>query len=148
MQNKKYGSLSFIKMFACALVAAGAVAVAHGQDKIDPSGTWTWENPSRGGRPATTNTLVLKYANDSLTGTLQSPKRGGGTTKTEIAEGKLTGAKISFNVTREFNGNSTTATYSGTVSADSITGTISTERDGEKRSRKWEAKKSTSGGSQ
>lgn len=64
--------------------------------------------------------------------------RGG---ETKIENGKLTGDEISFDVTREFQGNSFTAKYKGKVTADTITGKISTERDGQTRERDWTAKK-------
>jgi hypothetical protein len=144
MELKKQTSLSLLKAFTCAVFTVGVVAMAHAQDsKVDPSGTWTWANPGRNGNPGTTNTLILKYAGDSLTGTLKAPKRGGGTTNTDITDGKLTGTKISFNLTRVYNGNTSTNVYSGAVTADTITGTISSERNGEKRSRKWVAKRAT-----
>ena len=142
MEHKKQTSLTLLKAFTCAIITVGVMAVAHAQDtKVDPSGTWTWANRGRNGNPGTINTLVLKYSNNSLTGTLKAPKRGGGTTDTEISDGKLTGAQISFNITRESNGNTMTFGYSGTVTADTIKGTISSERNGQKQDRKWEAKR-------
>ena len=109
MEHKKQTSLTLLKAFTCAIITVGVMAVAHAQDtKVDPSGTWTWANRGRNGNPGTTNTLVLKYSNNSLTGTLKAPKRGGGTTDTEISDGKLTGAQISFNISRESNGNTMT----------------------------------------
>jgi len=146
MELKKQNSLSLLKAFACAIITVGVVAMAHAQDsKVDPTGTWTWANPGRNGNPGTTNILVLKYSSSSLTGTLKAPKRGGGTTNVEISDGKLTGDQISFNVIREAGGNSMTIGYKGAVTADAIKGTINTERDGEKRSRKWEAKREATG---
>jgi hypothetical protein len=142
MEYKKHSALSLFRAFVFAMITIGAVAVASAQDKVDPSGTWTWSNPGRGDRPATTNTLVLKYSGSALTGTVTSPKRGGGTASVDIADGKLAGSEISFNVIREFGGNSVTIAYSGTVTADTITGNTTMERDGEKHSRKWVAKKS------
>jgi hypothetical protein len=140
MRHEKQTSLSLLKAFICAIFCVGVMAMAHAQGtNVDPSGTWTWTNPGRDGSPGRTNTLVLKYSNNALTGTLKAPTRGGGTTNLDIADGKLAGDQISFTITREFNGNSMTATYAGGVTADAIKGTIATERDGEKRSRKWEA---------
>jgi hypothetical protein len=147
MEHKKQNSSSLLKAFACAIITVGIVAMAHAQDaKVDPTGTWTWANPGRNGNPGTTNTLVLKYSGGSLTGTLKAPGRGGNIASTEISDGKLTGAEITFGITRTMGTNTLTSTYTGTVTADSIKGTIAaTSRTGEKRSRKWEAKRATSG---
>ena len=147
MEHKKQTSLSLLKAFTCAIITMGVMAIAHAQDaKVDPSGTWVWTNPGRGGNPGSTNTLVLKYSNDSLTGTLKAPARGGKTISTEISDGKLAGTQISFNVTRTYGTNTAVRGYTGTVSADAIKGTTSSiGRDGEKRSNKWEAKREASG---
>ncbi len=86
-------------------------------------------------------TLKLKVEGDKLTGTMSSPGREGKATDTAISEGKVKGDEISFSVTREFNGNKMTSKYSGKVTADAIKGKIETERDGNTRSRDWEAKR-------
>jgi len=140
MRHEKQTSLTVLKAFICAIFCVSVAAMAQAQStNVDPSGTWTWSTPGRDGAPGRTNTLVLKYSSSVLTGTLKAPTRGGGTTNLDIADGKMAGDQISFTVTREFNGNSMTATYAGAITADALKGTIATERDGEKRSRKWEA---------
>jgi len=48
---------------------------------------------------------------------------------------------VSFTVTRERGGQKFTQKYSGTVSGDTIKGTIDSERDGKSRSTPWEAKR-------
>ena len=146
MRHQKQTSSSLLKALTCAIFTVGLMTMAHAQGtKVDPSGTWTWATPGRNGGPSRTNTLVLKYSNMALTGSLATPGRGGETTKTDISDGKLAGDQISFNVTREFNGNSMTTGYAGTVTADAIKGKITTERNGEKRSRDWEAKREAAG---
>jgi hypothetical protein len=131
MKNKKQNTLIF---------TLGLVALTHAQDsKIDPTGTWIWASPARGGGPGRTNTLVLKCQGNVVTGTFQGVVRGGPTNGIAIADGKMTGDQISFNVTREYNGNSMTIAYDGTVTQENIKGKSTTERDGEKHSRKWEA---------
>jgi hypothetical protein len=139
---KKLISPSLLKGLICGVFTVAAVAVAQAQSaKVDPSGTWTWSNPGRNGNPGRTNTLTLKYSGSALTGNLTLPTRGGGTTNVNISDGKVTGDQISFNIVREMNDNSVTNEFAGAISGDSIKGDISTERDGEKRSRKWEAKR-------
>jgi hypothetical protein len=61
--------------------------------------------------------------------------------ETPIEEGKIKGDEISFQVTREIQGNKMVTKYSGKVSGDTIKGKTETERDGQTRSRDWEAKK-------
>ena len=44
-------------------------------------------------------------------------------------------------MTREFNGNKFTTKYAGKISGDTIKGKAESERDGQARSRDWEAKR-------
>ncbi len=119
----------------------GVLVPAQAQDKkADPTGTYIWTIPGRNGGPDRTNTLVLKLDGDKLTGTLASPGRGGQTTSREISDGKVTGADISFCVTRTFNENTVTNKFSGTLADGAIKGKMEFERNGEPQSRDWEAK--------
>ena len=87
-------------------------------------------------------TLKLKTEGDKVTGKLISPGRqGGDPVETDIKDGKIKEGEVSFTVTREFNGNKMTSKYTGKVTAETIKGKIETERDGETRSRDWEAKR-------
>jgi hypothetical protein len=140
MQLKQNSLASLLKVGLCAVLALGAIAVQADDKKVDPSGTYTWSQPGRNGGPDRVSTLKLKVAGDKVTGTVTAPGRGGNAgTDTEISDGKLVGDEISFSVTREFNGNSMTAKYSGKVTADSIKGKVETERNGTPQSRDWEA---------
>ena len=119
-----------------AVVALTAGISAQAQDKkADPTGTWKWSFTGQNGQTRET-TLKLKLEGDKLTGTISG--RGD---DTAIEDAKLAGDEISFKVTREFNGNKVTAKYSGKLSGDSIKGKTETERDGQPRSRDWEAKR-------
>jgi hypothetical protein len=97
--------------------------------------------PGRNGGPDRTNTLVLKVDGDKLTGQLTSPGRDGQANATDITDGKITGADISFSVVRSFNDNSRTNKFSGTIADGTIKGKVEFERNGEVRSHDWEAKK-------
>jgi hypothetical protein len=101
----------------------------------NPSGTWKWtvtfNNNSR------EQTLTLKLEGDKLTGTLL----GRNNQETPIENASFKDDKISFTVTREFNGQRFTTKYSGTIKGDTITGKIELERDGQTISRDWEAKR-------
>jgi hypothetical protein len=119
---------------ACLTLAAGISAQAQDK-KADPTGTWKWSFSGQNGQTRET-TLKLKLAGDKLTGTISG--RGG---ETEIEDAKLSGDEISFKITREFNGNKMTIKYNGKLSGDSIKGKTESERDGQPRSRDWEAKR-------
>lgn len=142
MQFKHKHLLSMAAL--CAVATLGLVSSSQAEDKADPTGTWTWSVPGRNGGPERKMTLKLKTEDDKVTGSISQPGRQGGEPRvTDIKDGKLKGDEVSFSVTREFNGNSFTMKYSGKVSADTIKGKIEFERNGETRSRDWEAKRST-----
>ena len=127
-------------LFGAALLT-GMIIQAQAQDKkVDPTGTYSWTQPSRNGGADRTNTLVLKLDGDKLTGKLSAPGRGGAPTETEIADGKLAGANVSFCVVRTFNSNTVTNKYSGTLADGAIKGKIEFNRNGDVQSRDWEAK--------
>jgi len=141
------------QLTACAVVLQGAVI--HAQEakpetkssdakQTDPSGTWMWSVPARNGGPERTNTLTLKAEGDKLTGKLTTPGRDGQLRESTVDAGKVSGAEVSFSITRQFNGNSMTAKYSGKVEGDSIKGKMEFERDGETQSRDWVATRQTS----
>jgi hypothetical protein len=132
------------KLGLCALFALAFVVPSQAADKAaSPAGTWTWTTPGRNGGPDRKMTLDLKVDGAKVTGSVTAPGRGDTATptKTEIADGKLKDGEVSFTVTREFNGNKMVQNYSGKVTADSIKGKIEFERNGEKQSRDWEAKR-------
>jgi hypothetical protein len=110
-------------------------------DKADVTGTWTWSVPGRQGGADRKFTAKLKVEGDKVTGKVSSPGRNGETRENEIKEGKLKGDEVSFEITREMNGNSFTTKYSGKVSGDTIKGKMEFERNGEPVKRDWEAKK-------
>jgi hypothetical protein len=118
---------------ALALAFVGLVSpVARAED---PTGTWKWtvtfNNNTR------EQTLKLKLDGDKLTGSML----GRDNQETAIDNGTFKDDKVSFSVTREFNGNKFTQKYSGTVKGDTITGKSEFERDGQSQSRDWEAKR-------
>ena len=96
-----------LAMLLCALAAMVFAA--------DVTGKWTFEQQGRQGN-TTTVTMNLKADGSNLTGTV-SGGRGG---DVQISDGKVDGSNVSFNVVREFQGNSFTTKYSGTVSGDEL----------------------------
>jgi hypothetical protein len=132
----------FTQILLSAVLLTGTMIQAQAQDKkVDPTGTYLWTQAGRNGGPDRTNTLVLKLEGDKLTGKLSVPgRRGGAAADVSITDGKLAGAAVSFSVVREFNGNSMTNKYSGTLTEGGIKGKIETERNGQAQTRDWEAK--------
>jgi hypothetical protein len=131
-----------VKLLLGATLCVCAATQAQAQDKkTDPSGTYVWSTPARNGGPDRTNTLVLKLDGDKLTGKLSAPGRGGQPSETEIADGKVAGATVSFAVVRTFGGNSMTNKYSATLADGTLKGKIDmVDRNGDPQSRDWEAK--------
>ncbi len=133
---------TFVKLGLCGLFALALVTPSLAADKsASPAGTWTWTTPGRNGGPERKMTLDLKVDGDKVTGAVTSPGRDGTPTKTEIGDGKLKEGEISCTVTREFGGYKVVQKYTGKVTAESIKGKIEFERNGEKQSRDWEAKR-------
>ena len=59
----------------------------------------------------------------------------------QIEDAKFKDGEVAFAVTRERNGQKFTIKYKGKVSGDTIKGKTEFERNGEKQSRDWEAKR-------
>ena len=120
-----------------ALVAFAAPVLADDADKGKVDGTWKWTSTGQNGQTRE-STLKLKQDGEKVTGVMLG-RQG----ETEIKDGKIDkDGNVTFNVTREFNGNSFTAKYNGKLDGDTIKGKVETERNGETRSRDWEAKRS------
>jgi hypothetical protein len=132
------------------LSAATALLAALGADFGAPAAetkldaTGTWKWTSVG-RNGQTNETVLKLTQDGgkLTGAFIA--RNGN--ETAIQPGKIEGDTISFSVTRERNGQTITTKYRAKISGDTLKGTIETERNGQTRPRDWEAKRQARPGS-
>jgi hypothetical protein len=119
-----------------AVIAAGFVGNLRAEDKSNPTGTWKWSMTGPGGQSREA-TLKLKMEGDKLTGAIVG--REGQETKIENASYK--DGVVSFEVTRERNGQKMTVKYKGKLSGDTITGTTEFARGGGTQSRAWEAKR-------
>ena len=118
---------------ALGLLLAGS---ATAQDKkADPTGKWTWTSAGRDGATRT-NVLVLKLEGEKLTGTVSGRQQD-----TAIEEAKIKGDEISFQVTREFNGNKMVSKYTAKIAGDTMKGKSSFDRNGEVQEREFEAKR-------
>ena len=80
----------------------------------DVDGKWTAQVPGRQGNTQEV-TFNFKAEGDKLTGTM-SGRQG----DTAISDGKITGNDLSFNVVREFNGNSIKLVFKGVLAGDEI----------------------------
>jgi len=131
------------------LAVAGSTVNAE-ESVVNPSGTWTVTVSSTNtqARPAA-QTLKLTLNGGTLTGTLSynsSPTVNGKARVSElpITEAKLNGSELSFNFTHPpaaGNGPNATYSYQGTISGDTIKGTVTTEWMGQTRTKNWEAKR-------
>lgn len=120
---------------AWAILASGLSALAMADEKADPTGTWKWtvmfNNQSRD------MTLKLKLEGDKLTGAML----GRDNQEIAIEDASFKDGEVAFAVTRERNGQKFTIKYQGKLSEDTIKGKTEFERNGEKQSRDWEAKR-------
>jgi hypothetical protein len=123
------------------LVALGLVAGFAGASQADDkdakaTGTWTWTFKRQDGEEVT-STLKVKQEGEKLTGKLDSFG-----SEVDVQEGKVDkDGNLSFQVSREFGGNTVTIKYKGKVDGDTMKLTSEFERDGEVRKREFEAKR-------
>ena len=127
-----------VTMLALGLMLSGLCSIATAEDKAaDPTGTWSWTVTRNGQefKPV----LKIKKEDGKLTGTITGRQdQENKIDKVEFKDGTL-----SFEVTREFNGQKFTQKYDGKLTGDTIKGKIVMERDGEKMEREWEAKRAS-----
>jgi hypothetical protein len=88
----------------------------------DVDGKWMAEAQGKGGP----QTLTLKSDGAKLTGTLDGGRGG----PVEITEGMVHGNDVMFKVVREFNGNTNTMEYKGTVSGGDLKLNVAGGRNG------------------
>jgi hypothetical protein len=118
------------------LTAPGLTATV--EDKKDAAkidGTWTWTYKTRDGQDATAK-LKLKQDGDKVTGTYIA--RAG--QEDPVENGQLKGDELTFDVTRDVNGQKMKFAYKGKVEGDTITGKITFGRD-RPTPHDWEAKR-------
>jgi hypothetical protein len=102
----------------------------------EAAGTWKWSFTRPDGQTME-STLKLKQDGEKLTGVWV--RRDG--QEVAIEEGKIKGKEVSFQITRERDGNKFVMKYSGQVEGDEIKGKISGTFGGEERSFDWNAKR-------
>jgi len=120
-----------VKVWAAA--AALSVIVVASAWAADAGGKWKWSQMR--GQNTVEMVLELKLDGEKLTGNVTA-----GDMKTEIKEGTIKGADVSFVVERTRNDGTTTKTvYSGKLDGDTIKGETTTNRNGQDQKREWMA---------
>jgi hypothetical protein len=115
-------------------VAAAGLILAGVAQAADVTGKWVAEVPGRDGQTRQT-TFNLKSEGDKLTGTV-SGRQG----DNAIADGKVKGAEISFDVSVSAQGNPMKIDYTGTVAGDEIK--FKRHREGSEQTVEFTAKRS------
>lgn len=107
---------------ALALIAVVQAAGA------DVSGKWTAQVPGRNGQTRE-QTFTFKADGEKLTGSVSGMQGA----EIPIADGKIAGDDITFNVTMNFQGNEVKSSYKGTLAGDEIKFTRSREGSDQKQ---------------
>jgi hypothetical protein len=126
----------WLNVAAAALVAAWLSTPLWAQGKSDPTGTWTWSSTTQNGQTIE-STVKLKMDGGKLTGVYV----GRNNTETPIENATFKDGELSFQVTRERNGNKFTMKFQGKIAGDTLKGTTETDAGGQTRSREFEAKR-------
>jgi hypothetical protein len=114
-----------LRLILTAIAAVGMITVAAHAQMADPTGTWTWTQPSRGGGNGATVTAKLAFANGALTGSVTLPARGGGDPiSVDISDATFTDGTVAFSTVQTFNDNKRVTKYTGKLDGDTITGTV------------------------
>ena len=106
--------------------------------KANPTGTWKW-TVNFGGNDME-RVLKLKLDGDKLSGTIS----GGPAGDAKIEDPKYKDGDVTFKITRDFNGQKFTIHYTAKVMGDTLKGKTEIDRDGEKMTREFEAKRDKS----
>ena len=95
------------------------------------TGTWTWEEPGSG---RGVHALQVEQRYQQIRGTLSR-----GIVKQTLASAAVTGNRVAFTVEDGGNGDKVTREYAGTVSGDTIIGTIVSRQGARAQSVRWKA---------
>ena len=125
---------SFLPLTICLTLLISLAARAEDK-KLEITGTWKSSFTNQNGQ-VRESVFKLKAEGEKLTGTVSGRQND-----TAIEQGKIKGEEVSFQVTREYNGNKMVFKYTGKVSGDTIKGKFESERDGQPQKRDWEAKR-------
>ena len=118
-----------------ALAAVAVVSLVLVDAATAADPTGTWKWSVTFNDQTREQTLKLKLEGDKLTGSMV----GRNNQETAIGDATFKDDTVSFTVTRERDGNKFVTKYTGKVEGDKITGKTESERDGQKRERDWTA---------
>src|SRR5437867_4785860 len=108
--------VNFWLMVALMTLAVGWLSSsARAQEKSNPTGTWKWSFTTQNGQTIESS-VKLKLDGDKLTGVFVG--RDG--QETAIEGAKFKGGELSFQVTRERDGQKFTMKFQGKVAGDSL----------------------------
>ena len=101
------------------ILAAGTIALLFTMSAwaADVAGKWTAHIAGAQGQGDSDITLVLKVADDKLTGTINNSLAPG---DVEIQDGKVSGDEVSFSLKRNIGGTDMTVQWKGKISGDEI----------------------------
>jgi hypothetical protein len=120
------------------MAVAALVFVGLVGSAIAADATGTWKWTVNFGGQSRDATAKLKQEGEKLTGVYIG---GQSNTETAIENGSVKGDTVSFSVTRERNGQKRTTKYTGTLKDDTITGKSEGQRGGNPQSNDWVAKR-------
>ena len=119
------------------ICAAGLLALVLVNTASAAHPTGTWKWTVMFGDQSREQTAKLKLEGDKLTGAVL----GRNNQETAIENATFKDDTISFTVTRERDGNKFVSKYTGKLAGDEIKGKIESERNGQTMSRDWVAKR-------
>jgi hypothetical protein len=125
---------ALLQALALGVVAGWLTTAGAADDKVSATGTWKATITTDDGKTFDV-TYKLKQQGEKLTGTV-TDREG---KEHEIKNGTVKGGEVSFDVTHEHDGQELTVHHKGKLTADSITGKIEFEVDGEKHTLEWKA---------
>ncbi|MGE5609714.1 MAG: hypothetical protein ACM359_10705 [Bacillota bacterium] len=105
------------------------------REQAAATGTWTWSIARQDGT-SMEFAVKLKQDGEKLTGVSVFNNN-----ETAIEEGKVNGKEVSFQVTRERNGNRFTTKFQGQIDGDTLKGKIQAKWGDQDREFDWEAKR-------
>ncbi len=114
-----------------------AVLTMAPEPSLAQTASGTWELTRETGRGTRISTLTLVVEGSTLTGTLtftgggRGGGGGGGPQTIEISNGTIDGNSFTFTLIRNFQGNSISQVYTGTVDGDTMEGTRDGGRGGD-----------------
>ena len=112
--------LIIIALASFALLIARPAAPAQAQTKLaSVGGAWQVSMQGQGTGPAVKQTLAIAQKGAAISGTLKAPQGSA-----VAVHGTVTGTNIAFSVKRQTPDGDVTQQFAGTVTGDSIAGTV------------------------